>query len=140
MTVRELKGLPLPEALSSAIEDGRWTPPDRAALEDVFSVTPEDPSFYTLDYMRFENGLWLEDKTRTPMFGGTPDAASPPGDIDVRRSVLIGDLGHDMPFALDYRPSLNNPSVVYFRSDKLRWITVAASIEDLLARLGLSEK
>lgn len=52
------------------------------------------------------------------------------------RSLLIGDLGPDQPFALDHRPT-GPPRVVYLRcDDQPRWVTVAPTIESLLDALG----
>ncbi|MGI5232756.1 hypothetical protein [Actinoallomurus sp. CA-142502] len=68
------------------------------------------------------------------------DRAATPGDIDPRRSVLIGDLGHEMPFALDFRTSWGRPRVVYLTIGTDRWIPVAPDAEVLLDRLGLSGK
>jgi hypothetical protein len=55
-------------------------------------------------------------------------------------SILIGDLGNDMPFALDFRPSRATPRVIYLTLETGRWITVAPTVELLLDRLGLSRK
>ena len=136
MNREKINGIPLPDALLSVIEQGRWAAPaDHELLERVFSDKPDDPSFYPLDHMRLENRLWLEAEARKPTYTGTPDASTPPGDIDLTKAVLIGDLGYDMPFALDYRPE--RPRVVYYNFDLRRWTTVAPTIEDLLTRLGL---
>ncbi|MCX4095122.1 SMI1/KNR4 family protein [Nocardia sp. alder85J] len=138
MSMPAINGWVLPAALTAAIEAGRWVAPsDAALLERVFAEPPEDPSFYTLEYMRFENGRWLENAVRSPELCGEPDNAAPPGDIDPGRSVLIGDLGCDMSFALDFRISDAAPQVIFLTPSTGRWITVAPRIEDLLVRLGL---
>jgi hypothetical protein len=139
MSTVEINGLPLPDALRAAIEDGRWTPPDdETLLTRIFGDRPQGPSFYSLDYMRTENKRWPDVESRLPMYLGSPDAMVPPGDIDPRQSILIGDIGYDMPFALDFRPSRDEPRVVYLSLETGRWITVAATVEGLLERLGLS--
>jgi hypothetical protein len=131
MNSNVINGLPLPEALLAAIREERWTPPDPAVLAKVFGEQPDGPSFYTLQQMEFENRHWLG---RTgPVFLGTPDAVRPPGNLDPRNSLIIGDLGPDMPFALDYRPAIG-PTVVYREADG-KWALVAPSIERLLERL-----
>ena len=133
-----INGLALPAALLSALDEGRWVAPeDESLLERVFSEKPQHATFYTLEYMRFENRRWPEAESRVPMYLGTPDASSPPGDIDPRRSVLIGDLGYDMPFALDFRTSPAAPRVVYLTLERGRWITVAPTVDVLLHRLGI---
>ena len=138
MSVIEINGLPLPAALCAAIEDGRWAPPgDEHLLAQVFAENPQEPSFYTLDYMKAENHRWPDVESRLPMYLGSPDEAAPPGDIDPATSILIGDLGYDMPFALDFRPSRDEPRVIYLTLQRGRWITVAPTVEALLTRLGL---
>jgi hypothetical protein len=56
--------------------------------------------------------------------------------IDPALAVLIGDLGADMPIALDFRTSRTRPRVLYFGADG--WREVAPDIDTLLRRLGLS--
>jgi len=141
MSAVEINGLPLPDALRSAIEEERWVPPaDRLLLARVFGEKPQGAKFYTLEYMAIENRRWPAVESRLPIYVGSPDESVPPGDIDPRMSVLIGDLGYDMPFALDFRPSRTEPRVIYLTLETGRWITVALTIEALLDRLGLSRK
>ncbi|WP_063059525.1 hypothetical protein [Nocardia sienata] len=138
MNEMTINGLPLPAALSAAITEQRWiVPADAAALERVFTERPEEPNFYTFEYMQFENSKWPALAARSPRLCGTPDESTPPGDIDPELSVLIGDLGYDMPFALDYRTSMTEPRVLYASPESGRWVTVATRIEELLAELGL---
>ncbi|ONM50608.1 hypothetical protein [Nocardia donostiensis] len=138
MTEMTINGLPLPAALAAAIEEERWVAPsDETILEQVFTEKPQDPSFYTFDYMQVENQQWQGVATRHPELCGTPDDSMPPGDIDPNLSVLIGDLGYDMPFALDFRTSRTAPRVIYASLSSGLWITVATRIEDLLTKLGL---
>ncbi|MBF9128554.1 hypothetical protein I0C86_06055 [Plantactinospora sp. S1510] len=51
-------------------------------------------------------------------------------------SLLLGDLGSDQPFALDFRRSVDTPSVVYLDS-KMRWVEVAPTIEAFITELDL---
>jgi hypothetical protein len=141
MSVVEINGLRLPDALSSAIEEERWAPPtDHLLLTRVFGEKPQDAYFYPLEYMKSENSRWPKVESRLPIYLGSPNASSPPGDIDPRMSILIGDLGYDMPFALDFRTSRVTPRIVYLTLETGRWITVAPTIEALLDRLGLNRK
>lgn len=88
--------------------------------------------------LRWESGILVE---TNPVYLGTANDELPPGDIDPRRSVLIGDLGHDRPFALDYRDSSEQPSVVLLAStQKAGWVRIADSTEELLAKLGLTRQ
>ena len=86
------------------------------------------------------NARWIDDIDYDDEFRqlyiGRPDPANPPGDIDPQMSLLLGDLGPDQPFALDFRRSMDTPSVVYL-DKKMRWVEVAPTIEALIAELGL---
>ena len=53
--------------------------------------------------------------------------------IDPTKAVLIGDLGTDMPIALDDRASVDAPRVLYL--GRGGWLEVAKNIETLLDRL-----
>jgi hypothetical protein len=136
-----INGLPLPSALISLIEAGRWrSPPDRSVLDRLF---PDRSDFmlYPLDYMPFENRHWIE--TTHKYFTGEPDPANPPGDIDPARAVLIADLGNgcDRPIALDYRTSMREPRVLLFWWRRIgkanRWVELAPNIESFAELLGL---
>ncbi len=76
------------------------------------------------------------------MFLGAPDDDHPPGDIDPKLSVLVGDLGHgsDQPIALDYRLSMDQPRVLtldYTRSHQTRWVEIAPNIRTFAELMGL---
>ena len=69
------------------------------------------------------------------IFAGQADSRNPPGDLDPQKSVIIGDLGPDMPIALDYR-NFPEPSVVFLGRRVLdRWIIVAPSVASLISKL-----
>lgn len=131
-----INGLPLPAALVQAIEEGRWRCPSGSILRRVFREHPVRAQLYDLPLMRAENRTWRASKD--PAFLGHSDDKSPPGDIDPERSLLLGALGPDMPFALDYRVSLTDPRVLYLHTEGDRWITIARDIEHLLAGLRLT--
>jgi hypothetical protein len=131
-----INGLPLPAALVRAIGEGRWRCPPGSVLRRVFREPPVRATLYDLAVMRVENRSWLEQ--RDPAFLGHSDDKTPPGDIDPARSLLLGALGPDMPFALDFRDSLSEPRVLYLHTGGDRWITIARDVEDLLAGLRLN--
>jgi hypothetical protein len=131
-----INGLPLPTALVQAIDEGRWRCPTGSILRRVFREHPVRATLYDLGMMYVQNRSWREQKD--PAFFGHSDDKVPPGDIDPARSLLLGALGPDMPFALDYRVSLTGPRVLYLHTDGDRWITVARDIEHLLAGLRLT--
>ncbi|MGY1962554.1 hypothetical protein [Nocardia gipuzkoensis] len=125
------------EILVGAIGKGRWKVPDTRLLKQVFGEQPQQPNFYSIEYMRIENRHWLDVAAQAPTLCGHPDELVPPGDIDPALSVLIGDLGYDQPFALDFRTSRVEPRVIYASVRSGRWITVAPRIDHLLLQLGL---
>lgn len=132
-----INGHVLPQPLDEAIRSGRWAPPaDLDALATVFDDQPVHPSFYDANQLRQENATWVDETD--VWYVGEPDEVHAPGDLDPRQSVLIGDLGPDRPFALDYRTA-PAPRVVYLRDidGRSRWTEVTKSIDDLLTRLGL---
>jgi hypothetical protein len=55
--------------------------------------------------------------------------------LEPRQSVLIGDLGTDMPIALDYRVSASDPRVMYLPSYAAGWIEVAPNASAFLAKI-----
>jgi hypothetical protein len=145
-----INGLPLPRDLLALIAAGRWRCP--ADLSGVDRLFPDRGEFilYPLDYMPFENHHWLLHSGDRhwldrygPMFLGSPDPVKAPGDIDLKLSVLIGDLGvgSDRPIALDYRPSREDPPLLTLEwSDSgraNRWVEVASNIREFAELIGL---
>jgi len=133
-------GLRVPDPLLRVIHEDRWVAPkDPALLAAIFGETPPQPIFYKLNGILRENDSWhsdMEDETRE-CYVGSESVENPPGDIEPARSLLIGDLGPDQPFALDYRTSDSDPSVVYLRSDN-GWVEIAPNIRAFLDMLGLA--
>ncbi len=134
-----IDGLPVPSVLLRAVRQGRWVAPDRSSsmYREVFGDDAVVPQFLPLSRMT-ANRRWLDDMPEDyrGFYLGQPDRQRPPGDVDPDQSLLIGDLGPDQPFALDYRPSLAGPSVIYL-STTADWIEVAPNIETLIERLGI---
>lgn len=130
-------GLVLPDEIVALAADESWTAyteQDRLAPDVVAEVFGEDPDrtwkFYDLGEMRTVTEEWrLEDD---PIwFGSAPD------NIDPRRSVLIGELGYDRPFALDFRSEC---PVVRFMTLAGNWVLVARSAAALLHELGIESR
>jgi hypothetical protein len=129
--------LPLPAALTAAIHEGRW-PADLPAgrLREVFDDEPVFPRWYSLEGIAAVNRTWLAELN--PVFLGSPSEVTPPGDVDPRRSLLIGELGPDQLVALDYRASNTSPGVIYLGPEmRSPWRHVAASVGELFERLEL---
>lgn len=130
-----INDLPLPRALLLAMHEERWRCPIPAALRRVFRESPARAAFFDLATMREENRRWRDETDRAYL--GRADEKTPPGDIDPTRSLLLGALGPEMPFALDYRTADAEPRVLYLHTGGDLWITVARDVDDLLARLRL---
>jgi hypothetical protein len=119
------------------IQAGKWRPPtDQQIYIDTFGEPPEHALFYDLDGMARQNGSW-QSSSLEEVFGYPIEGCSI--GIDPARSVLIGDLGPDMPIALDFRNSTSSPSVLYraYRGT-IVWIRIADSVSELLERLKIS--
>ena len=101
---------------------------DTTRITRVFGEEPcESWRFYSASGMKGATKHWHEEGN-PDWFGRGLDGIVP------KASVLIGDLGVDRIFALDYRTS--EPSVRFMTIDA-RWICVAASVSEFLSRLGL---
>jgi hypothetical protein len=136
-----INGMTLPRELVKAIGSGCWQAlQDSSRLGEVFPCQePERPYFYNMADIRRENKGWTEEIS--DYYLGHHNNQSTPGDIDPRRSVLIGDLGHDLPIALDYRCSGSSPRVMYLVGEsRTWWALAAANVGELLARLALTSR
>jgi hypothetical protein len=125
-------GLPLPKLLLDLIRTGRWKcPTDTSGLDQLFPVRGEF-CCWSFEVTEGETGPRAILPDDSPMWRGTADWASPPGDLDPSLAVMIADLGigYDQPIALDYRLSMENPRVLTLRWDKpappVPWKHIAA--------------
>ncbi|MEO1083304.1 MAG: hypothetical protein AAFY88_03600 [Acidobacteriota bacterium] len=130
----KIHSLELPSKLVDLLDSGSWSPPDSEIIEEVFGEKPVQTVFYDIETMRRENDAWQEEILT--VYFGSPDLSHPPGDIDPSMSVLIGDLGPDLPIALDYRESILSPRVLFLGTRVIdRWIEISKSFEELCRRL-----
>jgi len=92
--------------------------------------------FYSLGEMIRQNRSWQSSSVEE-VFGNPAEGRSV--GIEPARSVLIGDLGPDMPIALDFRISEESPSVLYqtYRGAVV-WLRIADSVCELLERLEIT--
>ncbi|TDC60569.1 hypothetical protein [Streptomyces hainanensis] len=118
-------GLVVPPPLAELVRSGRWVAPrDDRVLTEVFGEEPEQPEFYGKAMLVRQNASWQA--LRADEVAG----------IDTARTVVIGDLGPDMPFVLDYRTSPDDPRVLYLGGPgDVRWRQVAANAAELIDRL-----
>ncbi|WP_395138519.1 hypothetical protein, partial [Armatimonas sp.] len=133
--------LPIPESLIILIQLGRWQAGyQETPLEHIQRFAPEE---HKLFFDRPPFGKPEGSLGNLDYFRGEPDEEAPPGDIDFARAVIIGDFGHgsDAPIALDYRKSLDNPSVIRYHwspyGKNNRWVYVASSFEEFAKLLQL---
>lgn len=147
MTVTDL---PIPDALVSLIESGRWPRSAEEALRQnlelrvpVANIQRFAPDEHWLYLCAPPFGKPADVFSSLVDFRGEPDSESPPGDIDYERAVVIADfgLGSDAPIALDYRQNLDCPSVIRYcwshRGERNRWIHVAPSFSRFAEMLEL---
>jgi hypothetical protein len=148
-----INGLRLPSELFALMAAGRWKrPDDLSGVRELFpgELFAQGSTFtlYSLRMMESETRSLrkVREKDRA-IYIGEPDPADPPGDIDSRYAVVIGDmgLGSDQPIALDYRGSGNNPRVLTLRwktghrpfGQQNRWVEVAPDFPSFVKRSRL---
>ena len=134
----EINGLSIPQALIVSIQNGSWsTPQDLTVWYALFPrAEVVQPKLYSLDQIKSENRGWRVELE--PSYLGKANHEAKPGDIDPTRSLLIGDLGPDRLIALDYRESMNRPSVAFLTGDNdSHWVKIVPDIEALIGGLKL---
>ena len=130
--------LRIPTEILAAIASGEWMlPREESAILEVFTELPAPAGkLYSLDYMLKETIAWWEAPVdEYEFYGGGQTVGNDYLTIHPRRSVLIGDLGIDMPLALDYQLSDDNPRVLYLPSYASGWIEVAPDISTFLSKI-----
>jgi hypothetical protein len=138
-----INDLQLPSELLLAIESGKWAAPsDIGRWSRLFPASEiVRPELYSASQIKIENTDWYCESD--PIYLGRADNVCEPGDLDPRRSLLIGEMQPDAMIALDYRRSLDRPAVVYFMpfdDGYCRWILVAPDIETFIDALSLNGK
>ncbi|WP_152991412.1 SMI1/KNR4 family protein [Frankia sp. R43] len=114
--------------------------PALAAMRNVFYEEPDRPKFYDLNGIRATSVAWQSGYPGVEFqefYLGVENSEKPPGNLTPHQSLIIGDLGPDMPFALDYRASCSRPAVVELTTYD-NWRYVADDIDEFLEKLGLA--
>ncbi|NJN97413.1 MAG: hypothetical protein HC875_26690 [Anaerolineales bacterium] len=147
----EINGNLLPAKLINLIENDLWELPEEKIYLDAIYPRLKNLELYGLGLMKIETeGLinhchpTSELPELSNFFLGKADEQFPPGNIDLMKAILIGDLGlgSDTPIALDYREDKNNPSVLilhYFRLNNktnTRWLKIANTFEEFWETIG----
>lgn len=129
-----INNLTIPDFLSSLIAKNEWNGIRR--LKNCPGHT--SLCFYSYEQMETETMGLVEDykihvgdesEVLGMHFFGTAKKGCVPGNLDPSQSILIGDVGFDAPFSLDFRSSMTNPQVIFFNS-KLQWTKIADNIQD----------
>ncbi|MGW0754822.1 hypothetical protein [Streptomyces sp. NPDC002587] len=131
----------LPEEIVGSLLAGSWRF-ERAAAHRT-AVLPDRPTaqavLYSLEAMVQETGhWWAETPEQASLYGAGPVAAEGCVSVPVAESVLIGDLGFDMPLALHYRPGEPDPRLMYLPAGAPGWIEVAPTVRPLTDALPCS--
>ncbi|MEV8284335.1 hypothetical protein [Streptomyces niveus] len=131
-------GMALPTCLVESVKDRSW--PNLASsprVEVVFGHAPVRPSFHSISGMNGMTKWWREelDEETLQCYFGTSEESTVPGCISRMETVMIGNLGPDLPFALDYRESPGEPSVV-FLGEGDSWQRVADNVCALILALA----
>lgn len=131
-------GMPLPGCLAASIQDRSWMSlANSPKLEKVFDQAPRRPRFYSISGIVAATKWWrdeLDEETLRCYFGTSEEIATL-GCMSRMKTVIIGGLGPDLPFVLDYRDSLADPSVA-FLGEGDAWRRVSDNVCDLLVMLG----
>ncbi len=147
-----VNNLQLPPALALALisgkwlsrghkNSGRWTEQKHIELfKAVFTrVKYPIPALFDFESMVIESNFEESAEENLMYFVGKKSDVFPPGDIDVSKAVLIGEVEPDSFIALDYRRVV--PSVIYYCNTngfEWHWVTATDSIEEFLERLQLA--
>ena len=143
-----IRGLPMPPALVSLIESGRWVHPGDDVLKKVMPFLEAPVDFLSIDSMESESsGHLANDPRYSSMFHEMrgSDSVSVP-DLpwrDVSRSFFIAVnryLGDDIGIALDFRKGGEaDPSVIasHWGDQTCKWVRVSDSLSGFLRLVGL---
>lgn len=134
MTVIRISGMRLPVTLDLLLKSARWSPPaDEEIFLRVFGELPDEPQFFGSQDLLRQNELW-QGLDERDVFGESIEGVSL--GVDLRRSIIIGVLGTDMPIVLDYRESGASPRVLYLLNHGGPvWVQVAADVEEFIRLL-----
>ncbi|WP_329313237.1 hypothetical protein [Streptomyces sp. NBC_01262] len=128
----------VPREILLAMSSGEWAFPvgqsSIASLADVFTDVPTSGArLYSLLGMVQENSYWWsESEEQAELYGASVPAAPGYEAVLPAQSMLVGDLGHDMPIALHYALPTERPRVMYLPAGAPGWIEVAADVAEFL--------
>jgi hypothetical protein len=146
-------GLAIPPHVLALDAAGRWKfPKDRSLLNKAVNDTTGDAQLISVASMKYMHlaHFWAQGTDST--FLGEADTRYPPGDIDRKQAIFIGDLGigYDQPIALDYRDTDPlKPRVLLLTYPKDvprdrtgwpvgRWVMLADTVEEFTRMVGMT--
>lgn len=133
-----IKKLKVPELLLKVIRDKDWKKGLSDNWENIFPEKHGQIYLYDERLIETETEQFLidlQDETITNSgfnWLGKQSEEFKPGDIDPNKILLIGDLGVDRPFCLDYR--INEPRVLYLTGEEY-WIEIAKDLDSFFTDL-----
>lgn len=146
----KINGLVLPDALQVSLKNGMWTSRGKdysgrwhekhhiALFKKHFPrIINPLPDFFSYDTMERENAIWKDPDRIYDCYIGQKSVDFPPGDVEPRYTVIIGESEPDSPIALDYRST--PPKVIYFYDvgDITVWGEAFKDIDELILALEL---
>ena len=155
-----VNGHRLPVLLCNLLQKGSWNPPkDKNKLKEVLKLHIEaspslmefvdyaDFTTYSFELMESETaGMkdWCKSPDLSRLMLGKQDRNIFPGDLDINQAVLIADLGigSEIPFALDYRNTAEEPCVAVLAWGKNPgqanyWVKIADTFGAFAEDIGL---
>lgn len=133
MADHEINDLRLPPRLIRALDDGTW---NRTGKNWSAVFAPEEIGridLFSLETMRRLNDEWRR-REIPDVFYGVADGSVIPGDLHPESSLWLGEIENEALFALDYRATAAQPSVV-FLNKYARWAEIAPNFDDFWHRL-----
>ncbi|HBF82440.1 MAG TPA: hypothetical protein DD420_21670 [Streptomyces sp.] len=127
----------LPACLVESIKDRSWMGlANSPRIEAVFGQAPARPGFHSISGMTGMTKWWREelDEETLQCYFGTSEERAAPGYMSRMKTVIIGNLGPDLPFVLDYRESPVDPSVAFLGEGDF-WRRISENVCDLILAL-----
>ena len=135
-----INGFKLPDALEANLRSGRYklSAEQTARLKAALSrINNPDPFFFDCSEIPDVNRLWTSRHVKCYL--GNSSQQYPPGDIDPKHALIIGEAEPDNPIALDYRTA--EPRVIYLcEIDYVSyWVEFSPNYAALMKTIGVTE-
>ncbi len=149
----KIKGLELPAVLQKSLLDGAWTSRGKGysgkwkdeRLIEFFKryfhrIKTPFPEFFDYGCMVRENALWTGPRDVLDFYIGEPNKDYPPGNVEPKKTVIIGSAEPDSPIALDYRSPI--PKVIYFGDVEYKtiWVEAFSDLDEMITALEIYKR